>query len=517
MTETAFQLVNDMIQVEFSPDGRYLVCAGHIYDRPGNLVHVYDLHKQRIASHFEVEFKKETELGAYGVNRIAFAADGQSIAFAAFDGSVLVWDWDPPKKRHVLPGHRGQARCVAFSPDGTRLASTGDDFRTKLWDAVSGKKLASFKSKGQRVEAVAFAPDGNVLAWGSETGYLTLLEVASRRELYTFRPHPGIVNSIAFSPNGKALAVAIGEVVKLLDPASGREILTLHGGGWTLAFSPDGSLIATTWDKYVLLWDVAKRQAVACVPVSKDHATMCARFSPDGGILAGSTMSTGVRLWNVSGLIKGKVGLSHLTGRIGTITTPTDLRTASEKATDFLKQLPKGTGMPAPAHLAHCTSRIKSKSSATKYCAHVRCPCGNSRFAFQHSCEVLDKDGRKFLREAKHGDRFFCIVEAECLACAKRHLLFDKDLHGWNGFVCRTPDQVRRRPELVPWVCPCCGQAAHLATVGVIGEPRQVSIEESGGILDENNWQEGFGSIDISLKCSGCSHIEDGWVSYETM
>jgi hypothetical protein len=103
--------------------------------------------------------------------------------------------------------------------------------------------------------------------------------------------------------------------------------------------------------------------------------------------------------------------------------------------------------------------------------------------------------------------------------CGVGHLLFDKDFHGWDGYVCREESggHLRSRPPLVPWTCKSCGKATHKADVIVVGEDTKTAIEESGGRLDETNWQEGFGWICINICCAACGHRHEPWVSYETM
>ena len=70
---------------------------------------------------------------------------------------------------------------------------------------------------------------------------------------------------VAFSPDGKRLASGIdGNTVKILDAASGQELLALRGhtrGVMCVAFSPDGKRLASgSADKTVRIWDASNGQ-----------------------------------------------------------------------------------------------------------------------------------------------------------------------------------------------------------------------------------------------------------------
>ena len=58
-----------------------------------------------------------------------------------------------------------------------------------------------------------------VLTTGSK-----LSDVASGEELKTLKGHSSFVNSVAFSPDGKILAGGSGNTIKLWDVASGQEM-----------------------------------------------------------------------------------------------------------------------------------------------------------------------------------------------------------------------------------------------------------------------------------------------------
>ena len=79
------------------------------------------------------------------------------------------------------------------------------------------------------------------------------------------------------------------------------------------------------------------------------------------------------------------------------------------------------------------------------------------------------------------------------------------------------PENVRNGPN---WSLGYAPRAARLTTPPRLlfySEGRQDAIEESGEFLTEDNWQEGFGSINSDIRCSGCGQKTPGWLHYETM
>ncbi|KYC40890.1 hypothetical protein WA1_25050 [Scytonema hofmannii PCC 7110] len=114
----------------------------------------------------------------------------------------------------------------------------------------------------------------------------------------------GGVSSVAFSPDGKLLATAdTGGEIHLYQVSDWKHLLTCKGHtNWipSVAFSPDGSILASGSSDYtVRLWDVGTGR---CLQTFQKHTNeiWSVAFSPDGNTLVSGSNDCTIRLWSVS-------------------------------------------------------------------------------------------------------------------------------------------------------------------------------------------------------------------------
>lgn len=336
---------NDVWVTLFSRDGAHIVTAGVQGD-----VKVWDA-----ASGGEPKTLGRHEGGA---TCLAFNRAGTRLASAGLDRLMRVWDWPEGKPLQSLEGHPEFIQCVTFNADDTLLAS-GSYTRVMVWDAATLQQRHSLETGGGGM--LGFTPDGRTLVasphglstdakrgftrWDMETGTqsatldvpgppgvlvgrlsrdgntvymmsyfppqarLGAYDAVSGAERFPNPGHSDLVLSAAVDPAGHRLATGgnDGRVCLWdLEPRSGgvsvspARVLGGHDGKvWTVAFSPDGRLLASIRAEGARLWDAATGAVVHELASGRTLAPTALAFSPDGDTVAAGGENGSVNFWAV--------------------------------------------------------------------------------------------------------------------------------------------------------------------------------------------------------------------------
>jgi WD40 repeat protein len=256
-------------------------------------------------------------------NVLSYTQDGKLLAAATSAGGLFLWDSDTYKPRAILrgegnpggqQGHGGVITCVA--PLLTDKLLTGSvDKTVRIWDLKTRTAVATAYSFNQAVSCMAVSPDGRTLAVGTgkyrskfETGELVLCALDNRQPQKTISKDITPV-SLAFSPDGNSLAVcslspAVGTAahsVNLIDLRTGHAMAIGSTGGQSVAFSPDGRLLAVgCTNGQIDLWPLDATGSMKPFILKKHQALVWSVvFSPDGKTLASGGADNNVVIWDV--------------------------------------------------------------------------------------------------------------------------------------------------------------------------------------------------------------------------
>lgn len=226
-------------------------------------------------------------------NNTAWVSDEQFIV----GSSAGLYFYTLPSLANTRAIDTGPSSITAFSPDNTFIA-TFTGFQIHIWEAATGNKLRTIVDE-KNISALAFSPDGKTLLSGKKNGELKLWDVVSGQELREFNGHTSSIQAIAFSPNAALLvSVDADGNLKLWNPTTGVELQSIDSSGTTVAFSPDGRLLAFPGKQAeVVLWDTLAQRQLGAV---NDGNICVLAFSSEGTKLASGSCSGQIKLWDVA-------------------------------------------------------------------------------------------------------------------------------------------------------------------------------------------------------------------------
>jgi WD40 repeat protein len=248
--------------ISFSPDGAFLVGGGssgaEIWNlSTGDLVTIF--------SHEDI----------IPVSSLDFSSDGTWLAVGGITGMVYVWNvvshellatWD----------FQDLLRDIVFEPDGNFIAVSGLNGMIQFWNYLNGtqrvfRSADDYYQPGGNLLNIAFSPNGLFLALAlssvNDQDEIQIWNLATGRQEVSIMDFNYPITCIAFNTDGTMLASGHGalhldeavqqgvaqQATRLWEVSTGQILNRLENNFdlvYDLAFSPDGSLLATSQGWY---------------------------------------------------------------------------------------------------------------------------------------------------------------------------------------------------------------------------------------------------------------------------
>ena len=247
---------SSVMDVDFSPDSRYIATAGNVWRASQNSVGkviLWDAESGEMVRELSQDRFFSIEFEPSGQYLFAGKDNGNTLMLRIEDGSLV----------RTFQGHRGSILDVSLHPSGEFLATASRDGSCKIWDVATGNQVFGVSGLVD-VRSVDFSPSGKEFALATFNGDVKVYgrEGDSYRH-FAAHEQQNVLRQIRYSPDGQYLAISVlGQGVRLIHPYTGKPVRAFSGHNGdprSVAFSRDGQMLLTGGiDGRVKVWDLVK-------------------------------------------------------------------------------------------------------------------------------------------------------------------------------------------------------------------------------------------------------------------
>ncbi|MCP4890341.1 MAG: protein kinase [Planctomycetaceae bacterium] len=323
-----------VMTVCYSPDGKTLASGGE-----DSVVRLWSTNDYSLIREFRGHVNP--------VRSVAFSADGKFLISGSNDRTLRLWDTETGDTIRAMVGHTGMVLAVCFSPSGRYVFSGSNDRTIRAWQTGSGELAAIIDGHHDGIQTLEFLKDQKTLVAGDRSGQIRCWRIEGSRLIDHFEESYLNPQSVRLAPDGR-IWVGLRQNGRLIvrdlvlkriyevESAGGngyhfgeRDRLAFSPDGTQLYcsgrllyrnsafdstfqsiekldvpigvpghFSPDGKVLATSWNNILRFWSPQDRKLINEWRVQADSVAGV-RFSPEGTELALWDSGQTLIIWDV--------------------------------------------------------------------------------------------------------------------------------------------------------------------------------------------------------------------------
>ncbi|MDX1665123.1 MAG: hypothetical protein R3272_15130, partial [Candidatus Promineifilaceae bacterium] len=223
-----------LLEVEFSPDGRWLATGG-----ADGVVDVWDVDTSLATGEGQLVWSAES--GVDGILRLFFSDDSEWLV-ASVDATVSAIDanefrearvvvWDARSgERLVTLAHPDEYRlhAVALSTERAFIATSHtQDTAFDIWRVATGEIVATHENDGAAVYSMDFHPEETLLATGGFDGLVRVWNLSTGATVATLGNGEGAVPDVEFTPDGRQLVASNSDGMVAVFTLDRQELLAI--------------------------------------------------------------------------------------------------------------------------------------------------------------------------------------------------------------------------------------------------------------------------------------------------
>ncbi|HEY0981670.1 c-type cytochrome domain-containing protein [Schlesneria sp.] len=211
------QMIDRVLSVAFSPDGKLLATGGGDPSRSGELI-LWNVETRTIARQFP-EAHSDT------VCALDFSSDGKYLVSGAADKFVKQFDVATGKLVRSFEGHTHHVLGVSWKADSSRIASAGADNAIKVWNVETGEQHRTIQNYSKQVTTIQYIGASDNLISGSGDKTVKMHRSNDGGNYRNFAGSTDYVYSVAVTRD-EAIAIAGGEdgVLRVWNGTNAQEL-----------------------------------------------------------------------------------------------------------------------------------------------------------------------------------------------------------------------------------------------------------------------------------------------------